>query len=78
MNEDGTKVNESSKFRSIKKSVNMKKRKKVSGTSADDQAFHLYRKETYFESIENLKKLKEEREKKPKRVRSREEDRKNK
>ena len=76
MKEDGTKVSATSKFRSIKKSVNMKKRKKVSGTSADDRAFHLYRKETYFESIETLKKIKEERDKKPKRVRARDEERK--
>ncbi len=56
---NGNKVSDQ-KFISLKKSIDVYKKGVMPGTSADDRAFQIFKKETYYQTITVLKEKKEE------------------
>jgi 23S rRNA pseudouridine2605 synthase len=60
LNKDGTPNGREYNYRSIKKSINIKKKGVQEGTSADDETFVKFRRETYFETLKAIKVSKEE------------------
>jgi 23S rRNA pseudouridine2605 synthase len=55
INEDGTIMNtKSAKFVSSKKTIDLKVARPQAGTSADDETFHKFRRETYFTSLKEI------------------------
>lgn len=60
INEDGTAMKtKTAKFVSGKKTIDLAKNKAQAGTLADDEAFHKFRRETYFDSLKEIQESKE-------------------
>ena len=58
LNADGTKTGKEREYFSTKKSINIKKKGSQSATAADDKAFAKFRKDTYFDSLKQIKETK--------------------
>jgi 23S rRNA pseudouridine2605 synthase len=55
INEDGSPMNtKNAKFISSKKTIDLARNKPQPGTSADDETFHKFRRETYFDSLKEI------------------------
>lgn len=55
INEDGSPINsKASKFVSSKKTIDLARNRAQAGTQADDEAFHKFRRETYFNSLKEI------------------------
>ncbi len=60
INEDGSKMNtKNAKFVSSKKTIDLKRNRAQDGTLADDEAFHKFRRDTYFTSLKEIAESKE-------------------
>lgn len=59
LNADGTKTGKEREYFSDKRSINIKKKGSQPATAADDKAFAKFRKETYFDSLKQIKETKE-------------------
>jgi 23S rRNA pseudouridine2605 synthase len=60
INEDGSPMNtKTAKFVSSKKTIELARNRPQAGTSADDETFHKFRRETYFDSLKQITESKE-------------------
>jgi 23S rRNA pseudouridine2605 synthase len=61
LNDDGSKINsKASKFVSPKKSIDVSRKGAQLGTLADDETFHKFRRESYYESLKQIEESKAE------------------
>lgn len=58
MDEKG-RIRTNTKYKSPKRSVNMRRKTLAPGTAADDEAFQIYRRDKYFQTIKDIKMTKE-------------------